>query len=311
MDTLKTLRDAVLYQLDEAGDTSNTKTNVDTLLNIAHATRLTEQKWPFMLWPSEQVFSLTNARQIYPLHEAFGHPYYLYNSTKQCMLTEVPMREVDAIGVDFHNDSAASHYSFWGRTQVKNQPTAASTLTLVSSSASDTGATYAIKIKGMTADGLMTETLSPTGTTPAVSMNSYIEILSITKVLQWNGTLTLTADSGATTILVLTNIEYGRNYQQVFFHWIPGDNDTIKYRFYRIPGDLVNDFDLPDIPAPHSKILIWDTLLLMAAYDDQLNGGRLQVWQDNQQRMDLAMRQAFLDGQSIRSSPKMVRYIDT
>lgn len=310
METLKSLRDKVLRQLDEAGEATASDV-VDDAINQAHAERLVSSNWPFLLYPDKQTLTLESGRRTYTLHPDFHRPYYFYNTTQNTFLAEVPMRGLEeAEAANWTNETEGRMFGLWGRSPVAQQPPdAGSQLTIVSTSSSDTGSTYAVTITGTNANGVATESLSPQGTSPATSVHAFKEILSVTLAAPWAGTLTMT-DSDADTLLSMLPGELGRSYQQLTLLYEPAEGDEIEYRFYRTPKDLENDYDIPLIPFPYSKILVWDALLIFAAYDNQLSNIRASEWRARVIAIEQSMQAAFLDAQSITARPRLVRYID-
>lgn len=307
MDTRASLEAEVLAWLDETGDTSTTQTNVRNAIKQAHRQRLTETDWPFMLWPEPQSFSLVSGQKNYPLHQEYGRPLYFRDVTEDKDLTEVPYRHFKPSYTD-----EQFKFVLWGRSPVAAHPAAASQLSLVSSDGSDVGNGKGLYLRGMTAGGVRAETMNPSGTTPVSSAYTYLPggILQLSKFGTWLGDATVTADAGATDVITLFPEETGRNFQAIRLLWTPDAADEIEYAFYRNPNPLNNDESIPDIPYPHSGILVWDALLLLAAYDGRIDAARKEIWMGNQQQMDLTMRQSFLDGQSLGAEAPGVHYID-
>lgn len=306
--TFGNLRTELLGWLDEtnATTTSSTYLNVTAALKQAHVLRLTEDQWKFMLWPSEVSITTVANQQTYALHQEFLRPYTMRNSTRQTWMVETPSKNVASESIDMDRDINTDRYTLWGRSQVAAQPSSASVLTIVSSSASDNTSAKAITITGDTAQGVTSETLTPTGTTPVVSTTAFTTILSITKGDVWLGTLTVTSNSGAVTNLTLLTDEYGRSYPQMQLLYQPTANEVMKYRFYRKPREIGSINDITDIPPPFERILIYDALMLMGAYDKRLDGGRLTLWQRWRDDLDIAMRQTYIEGQSIGAEPRLI-----
>jgi hypothetical protein len=311
--TFNGLQDQVLRHLAEA---TNTNTDVlalvKDLLNQSHQERLSAYPWPFMLWDTVESFSTTEDTQTYPLHQEFARPLYFYNATKKHYLREVPVRQIGPEGYRPNDDTGAEFYTLWGRTFVKYQPTSASAITIVSSSALDTGSDYALIIKGVDTSGVVrAEQVNPTGTTPIQTSISYTKILAITKARQWNGTLTVTSNSSAVTNLTLHGCEMGRSYQQLYLLGNPPTGDSIEYRFYRQPLVLINDYDIPEIPPAHCQIMVWDTLCLLAGYNTDIPPQALQTWRQQQARTEANLIEASLEAQSMEAQPRYVRDLDT
>ncbi len=310
--TFKGLQTQVLRHLAEA---TNTNTDVlalvKDLINQAQQERLSAYPWPFLLWDTPETFTTTQDTQGYPLHQEFARSFYFYNRTTKAYLREVPARQIGPEGYRWNEDTGAEFYTLWGKTPVKYQPTSASAITVVSSSASDSTSAYNLVIKGVDTSGVVrAEVVTPSGTTPIATSLSYTKILGITKAAEWNGTLTLTSNSGAVTNLTLHACEMGRSYQQLYLLGNPPTGDVIEYRFYRQPLVLVNDYDIPEIPPPHTQILVWDTLCLLAGYNTDIPGQALQVWQNQQARAEANLIEAHLEAQSLEAQVRYIRDID-
>lgn len=306
--TFKDLRDQVLRRLDEAGDTSTTRDIVNDLLNDANRLRATELAHQFLVMDSS--FATEVGRQEYALHEDFDKPLYFKNLNTRKYLAEVPDRQLQPENYDLYNDqgTAADAFIMWGRTQVWRQPSVEGTLSIVSTAAGDVGSTYQIFVRGEQAsDGAMvSETISPNGLTPVPSYYSYRKVIQVTRSGAWAGTMTLT-DTAAVTLLVLGPKELGKNYQQIFLLRTPTAAETIDYRFFRQPILLYNDYDQPDIPAPYSQILVYDTLLQIGGYNTDINGQALGLWRVQQERWEKALYDSTSQGQSINARARFIR----
>jgi len=193
---------------------------------------------------------------------------------------------------------------------VAAQPTSASLVTIVSSSASDSTAAKALTIDGIVSGVRTSESITPNGLTPVNGALSFTKVLGVTKAADWVGTATLTSNSAAITLLTLLPTEYARQYRQLELLRAPTATDTIEYVFYRNPKKLVNDNDIPDIPSPYAQILVWDALLLFAGYNTDTSGQALKTWSGMQQGLEEDMRRHWLEGTSLEAAPRYVRSID-
>ena len=306
--TYNDLQDRVLRHLDEATVTGDTTLAlVKQLINQAQAMRCTSQPWPFMIWDTAETLTLVAGQAAYVLHSEFQKPLYFWNSTRHAYLVEVPVRSIENLEPTTTTQSVPGRYCLWSRTPVAAQPAAASTLSIVSSSAADTAVT--VTIRGVTTAGVVSETKTATGVTPVTTTNTFSKILNVTLSAAWAGTLTITA--GSVTCLTLTPGELGRSYQQIYLLDLPSSTDVISYKFYRMPTTLVNDNDLPDIPPPHAEILVFDTLLMMTGYIPDLSKASLQIWSDTRDRLERAMTLDLLDAHSIAAQPRLIRDLDS
>lgn len=312
--TFKNLRDQVLRLIDEYGDTNTTLEIVKDLMNQAHQQRVSERPWRFMRWPGTATLTTTAGVKDYSLHQEFGRSWFFKDSSNNEYLVELPTREID--GLNFIDDPTGNtslvdgpiHFYFNGYTHVAAQPENTGTLSVVSSSASDV-TSYSVVIKGEDSAGaVFAEILTLTGTTPVTSSGSFHKILSVTKNQNFNGTLTV-KDSDNNTLLSLLPWEMGRQYRQITFVEDPGAR-TVIYGFYRQPLALVNDYDIPDLPAPYSQILVWDTLLLLAGgYLTDVSGQQLNVWQAQQKSWEWSLHNYEMEGQTAQSKPQSVRML--
>lgn len=305
---LKDLRDEFLSYLDEAGDTGTTKTNANYWLNQAHFQRCTSRDWPFMLWDQNETVTLVANQRFYPLHQEFFRPLYLFNRETKSFFQEVPTRQLTSTGALWNTDTGRSNYfRFSGRTGIQYQPTSASVVTIVSTSASDNTSTYNIIVRGMTTSGVTTETITPSGLTPVAGTTSFTKLLNVTKAAAWNGTMTMTSNSAAVTNLKLFASEYGRSYQQIELLSLPPSADVIEYQFYRLPSPLTNDYDVPDIPPPFQNILVFDALMLLAGYNTDIRGTAMNVWSGQRTQLEDALEHAYAEGQTLDALPRFVR----
>lgn len=309
--TFKGLRDEVFRLLDETStDSPTTLALIKDALNQAHQQRCTEFPWGFMLWPRAETLTITGGQREYALHSEFYRPYYFWNRSSKRYLVEVPFRGLPQGLHDWVNDTGATeHFMYWGQSPVAAQPATPSVLSLVSSSASDTGASYNIVVKGEDSDGnVRGELLTPTGTTTASGAVTFKTILGVSKGASWNGTLTLSA--GSTTLLSLISCEMGRQYKKIYCVEAGTSGETIEYRFFRQPTMLVNDYDVPDIPAPHGQLLVYDALVYMSAYLTELQPQILGIWAEKRMEQQVALYQAYAaEQQTLEAQPTYVRYI--
>lgn len=308
--TFLSLQNQVLHWLDEgsSGATATTRVNVRNALNAAHRYRLSMYPWPHMIWDRTETFTTVSGTYNYMLHQEFGRPLYFRNQRTHELMVETVRKNIDPSKLDWNSDENGNRFVLWGRSPVAAQPTSASVITISSTSALDTGAADAIVVRGVTSSNSVTaELITPNGTTPVAGTVSFVKILAITKASPWDGTLTVTSNSAAVTVLTLNACEYGREYP--IFRLLSNltGGDIIEYTFYRQPMQLVNDFDIPEIPYPYSEILVWDALLDLMAYDSQLDSARFRQFGTNAQRIEDAMVAALWDGQSLGAEPRLIR----
>jgi len=304
--TFAQLKVEVLSNIDEASDTDTSEALVEYYLRQAHEQRCTQHPWPWMLWPTIETFSTVASQKSYALHQEFLTPLYFKNRTTNAYLTEVPFRSLQETGANWTADTGSiDRFYLQGFTPVLRQPTSASAVSIVSSSAADSTAAKAITIYGDTADGMTSETLTPNGTTTVTGTTSFTTITEVSKGAAWAGTATVSY--GATTALTLFANELSRQYPQLFSLRLPSSVEVVEYRFYRKPRTLSADSDIPNIPAPFDAILVWDALLMMAAYLPEASGSMTAAWANNAARLEAQMYDTFQEAQSINAMGTFIR----
>lgn len=302
------LQNQVLRNIDEVSDTGTTRDLVKDTLNLMHQQRCTEFLWPFMLWGRTETITTVAGQRAYSLHHEFERPLFIRNQTKSTLLREVPNAMIHEEALTDLPDGPAYFFSLWGVQPVQHQPAAATGLKIVSSDAGDTGTTKQVTIRGVLEDGdMVTETLTANGTAEVeTDEDTYVELISVSKTAPWEGRMTL-SETDDTTLLTLRANETARYYRQLHLLDIPRSPEVIKYRFYRKPVLMVNDNDMPDLPSPHGRILIWDALVHMATYNKIGNAERLNVWREQREKAEEALYAAFKDGQTLHSIPRTPR----
>ncbi len=306
--TLKSLRDQVLYWLDEAGDTGTTRQNVDNALNQAYQDRCASQPWGWLLWPRIETITTVSGQQQYSLHSEFWRPIYFRSRSSKRFLVEVPHASLMSAQVDWidPSTSAADRFMYKEVSQFQNQPSSSSVLAMSSSSTSDTSVT--ITVVGMTSDGFANEVVTLNGTTSVTTVQSYNALTALTKSTTTVGTLTVTSNAAAVTNLKLFPNEFGRSYRQIYMLNPVDASEVIEYQFLHIPNTLSNDYDVPSIPPPFAQILVWDTLLLFAGYNTELKSESISVWRAMQRSIETNMMSVFADQQTLNAEAKYINY---
>lgn len=145
------------------------------------------------------------------------------------------------------NPSASGNpriYTLFEYAGVETQPAAASTLSLVSSSASDT--TQIVLIRGLVSGYDDYESVTLSGTSTVATTKSFSRIDSISKSAETAGRVTVTA--GATTVVVLGALEKTVRFRKIRFFPEAGSSITITIKHYKAPVIPVTLYDTHEIP---------------------------------------------------------------
>jgi hypothetical protein len=313
MKTFKQLQDDALRWYDEAADDDELRDNVKQAINAAHKARLHKETWPFMKWPAPVRFSTVVGQKLYALHQKFQRPIYFYNVTAQRWMRQLDdstfvsnMDEGTAeswldgsSGGDWASlAGSALHYELRGMSPVHTQPPAASTLTATSSSGADSAKT--LLVEGETADGVTTETLT-VGTPGSVS---FTNILRVTKIGTWSGTMTLTASSGSTVLLKLFAAEAARQFQLLYLFTTPTAVETVEYHFYRKAVDLTRD-----LPEAYHDLLVYDALLDLATYNPgTVDQASMRIWSFRQAQLEEGLINTHKEATALEREVSYVRW---
>jgi hypothetical protein len=98
-------------------------------------------------------------------------------------------------------------------------------------------------------------------------------------------------------LLRLTDSEYQKEYPLLVWKNVPTAAETFTYRFFRAPRVMTRDYDKPDLPFPHSNVLVYDALLDLATYNE-LDSESVNIWRDKQQHHVQSLYLTKLDGDS-------------
>ena len=306
MRTLTQLREEVLSWLDEGGDTGGTKTLVDNALNQANAQRASQSRWPWLRVPVRS-FSTVIGQTDYVLDERVHKLDYLYNNTQKRFVVELPDDMAQSAGMGFGDVDVASadYFSIVGTSPIKTIIPVASPLQ-VTSTATEAGSAT-LYVEGEDANGnFITATLAPGG---VASSDSFKSVAYVRKNGTWAGTLTLTAVTGTIQLLVLSVTQFAKQHPVVRLLNPPMAAETLSYRFLRAPRRMEADYDTPDVPAPYDNLLVWDALIMLAAYTEQ-DSESTSVWKANQQQWELNLLTTTFVGDTMGGFGEQVKLIE-
>lgn len=193
---------------------------------------------------SDYSFTTTAGTEDYVLPQDFLREYTVIDATNKRQLSRIDSQQlVDNYTSQLDQQGVVTHYMVLEKTCDK-QPTSASTISVVSSSASDTSQT--VYIKGLDSNGYEDyESVTLTGTTPAVSTKSYTRILMISKSSVTVGTVTLTSNSGAITNAVMSRQMLDYRVKIMRLVQIPSSSYTIEINYAQRENELNQDGDYP------------------------------------------------------------------
>lgn len=314
MRTFKQLQDIVLQWMADTGDLGLLRTLVKDGINRTHQTLLTDDRYDFMLWAQTETISITPNQKAYALHPAFYHPLFFYNPTSNEYLEEIPPQGLMESQADWDDGqtSEVDRFMLTGLAKLQTQPAAASTITVIATGAQNP-AIAQVRLTGISNGVPTTETLSADSNWSQLTSTTAFSLLEdVTKINEtWNAPITLYSGYGTAAqraLLQLNADEYGKQYRTFELLENPTTPQTVSYRFYRKPRQLVYDNDIPDLPAAFDDILVYQTLLAMAGYT-RAEQSEMALWAGQVKKLTDQLQQSYRASRSMGGRPTYVRYI--
>lgn len=205
--------------------------------------------WNFKTWSFKRrskTLSLTSGTADYELPKNAGEIYSITLSEAPYVIQPVAKYVFDRLvlnPIDTGNPSLSMLSDYLG---VSEQPTAASTISVVSSSSLDN--TQSVLIQGLVSGEDDYEVVSLNGTSAATTSKSFTHIESVTKSEATAGRVTLTSDSGGVTNLVLGPNELTTRLRKITFFPEPASSLTATLNFFALPPNLTHKWQDTLIP---------------------------------------------------------------
>ena len=189
-------------------------------------------------------FDTVVGTQRYVLPDDFGKEISCTDTTNSGELSKFQIDELYSTYKTITGTGSIERYAIVD-SPVQAQPSAASTLSIVSSSASDTSQT--ILIRGISSGVEVYESVTLTGISAATSTNSYTRIKGISKSGATAGYVTITSNSAAVTNAVIPLETLETRYKILIIHYVPTSVSTIALPYIVNPLPLSQDYDYPVI----------------------------------------------------------------
>jgi hypothetical protein len=182
----------------------------------------------------------------YILPSNFGKEMYVYDTINKRYIPYIGLSElIEKFPASVSSQGSVERYTII-RKQVRNQPTSASTLSIVSSNSSDTS--QVIRLKYIDSNDIeQDESVTLNGTTSVPSVGSPKSIRSISKSATTTGSITITSNGGSVTVAILAPADIDYKVKAIRFHEIPSSVLTLSVPYHIEPYPLMNDYDVPVI----------------------------------------------------------------
>jgi hypothetical protein len=188
-------------------------------------------------------YSFSASTQDNILPSDFGKEIAVVDSTNSRVLTRTNVGlEFDVNASGLTSSGTAERYAIL-ESPTRVQPTTAGVISVVSSSAAD--ATQTVVIRGVVGSVEVVESITLTGTTPAVSTGSFSRIRGISKSAVSTGYVTVTTGTQTLAILAPETREHLIKIMRLYD--APASAVTIKCPYNIKPQPMINNNDYPII----------------------------------------------------------------
>lgn len=194
---------------------------------------------------TKTVSTVANQR-TYEMPADFGEIVYALDTTSNRQLDIIQEQElVQRFGDALATTGVPFCVILNGEGTVLSQPSSATKVRFVSSSASDT--TQTALIRGISGSAEFYETINLSGTTSGQSSNNYDYILQIAKSAITTGAVTFTYSTGGGNVSVIAPESTTQLSRTIGFHYIPSGVYSVDVRYRRQVKPMVDDSDSPII----------------------------------------------------------------
>lgn len=209
----------------------------------------------------EATFSSVASTRRYYLETDILRVLSVYDTTNDRELTRRPDSYLDRADPDRSETGTPYSYALGPMTEYRGEMTSTTTVTVVSSNASDSS-TKKVRILGISGGVEDTELISLSGTTNVNSTKTWSSVFGIRKSDVTTGAVTVTQTGGAITLSVIAPAKKVTQYQALDLFNIPNATNNYRAKFYRVPRRMVNDQDVPEMPEVFERVIFTALLLL-------------------------------------------------
>lgn len=201
----------------------------------------------------------------------------IVDETNERDLIEVDDTDLVRKDLDRDEEGAPTHYSCDGIFTVEAQPSAATVVSAVSASASDT--TQKVMVRGLVSGALDYELITLTGTTQVSTTKQFSELFQVSKDAVTVGKITV--KSATQTFSVIPRAELATEYLRINCYPVPDAVYTMRSYGYRRPMELVSSEDFSELPVDFHELIVFG--MQKRAHDslyDFDRGDKLQAYID-------------------------------
>lgn len=306
--TFKQLQDECLEWMADANDTGLMRTLVKQALDKAQRQVLGSEQLDFMLSPVTDL-TVVAGQTAYALPSDCLSLLYVYDPDRREFLEDVPAKAtLESMDELASVPEGVFRYRFTSVDGVSVQPAVADNVDVTTTGGSESLDNYVI-IQGLTSSGLWVSESLQIGSSWSTrsTTNQFVRVDNIIKVgTTWSRTITVS--TSATTLATLTYDQYVAQYPKLELVETPSVSDTLQYRYYRAPIDLVYDNQLPQIPDAYRDLIEYKALLSLVGFTKATPEER-RFWTDEIERLTLGLKQNYQQGRSLGARARRIRMV--
>jgi len=239
LSTLKEIRDNIADTIRD----SQVDSLIDSYINLTINELSDYHSWSFLRRKTE--FSTVSTQEDYQLPRDVDRLNLIRQTTAPTRLRFVPDHLFYAWIPNPTAGGNPRYYRLWEEVGVVTQLTADDTIDVVSDSTADT---QTMTITGLDDNGVFqSETYTINGTTAVTGSVTFSKVLQVSKSAATTGTITVTENSGSTTLVTLMPWERSPRFKTISLYPIPSSAITMYVEYYTRLKELVNVSDVPNI----------------------------------------------------------------
>lgn len=225
-------------------------------------------------------------QEEYVLPIQVGHSAFFWHTQygRPLKLEYIPAQDFYGVGTLDILTNIPSAYRMWGVDCVLEQLKSPSVIRIISSSSSDTG--ISVTVFGVVSgypDYEIITTNSSNGTTAVSGTKSFASVERIVKNSSTIGRITCTGNTASTTVAVLPvgATTTGPFYSKIQLYPLPNVVMPINCFYYKLPFQLINDGDVPELGEEFSEaIILLATAKLKAEQNQSEDADYFKLYKD-------------------------------
>lgn len=225
-------------------------------------------QWNFLR--EKTTFSTVSGTSDYVLPREIEEIASITQRATPIRLSQIDRRDFNTFVPDPSNHNGNPRgYMLWENEGVSTALATADTIDVVSSSASDAGSSdYTVTVVGYDSNGILqSEVYTLNGKTAVSGTQTFAaREIYVSKRSKTNGNITITENSGGTTLVVLGKEERAPRFKVITLHPIPSSAITMYVEYNTRIRELTNDSDVPNFNDKWHYVVRLGTLAKVFQY---------------------------------------------